>query len=125
MTKFLYFRAEATLANDDATGDSVCYPVSSLMCMEPTSDVELTLYFKQLSNQFSDSEDADDNEGLTDIVKLTVGTNTHKEAMKNIADAIVYGKEAFIVVGDDQTDKTQYITGISGVVSITVRGVNN
>ena len=125
MTKFLYFRAEATLANDDATGDSVCYPVSSLMGMEPTSDVELTLYFKQLSNQFSDSEDADDNEGLTDIVKLTVGTNTHKEAMKNIADAIVYGKEAFIVVGDDQTDKTQYITGISGVVSITVRGVNN
>jgi len=125
MTKFLYFRAEATLANDDATGDSVCYPVSSLMGMEPTSDVELTLYFKQLSNQFSDSEDADDNEGLTDIVKLTVGTNAHKEAMKNIADAIVYGKEAFIVVGDDQTDKTQYITGISGVVSITVRGVNN
>ena len=125
MTKYLYFRAQATLANDDATGDSVCYPVSSLMGMEPTSDVELTLYFKQLSNIFSDSEDADDDEGLTDIVKLTVGTNAHKEAMKNIIDAIVYGKEAFIVVGDDQTDKTQYITGITAVVSITVRGVNN
>ena len=125
MTKYLYFRAEATIGNDDASGDSVCYPVSSLMGMEPTSDVELTLYFEQLSNQFSDSEDADDNEGLTDIVKLTVDTNTHKAAMKNIVDAIAYGKEAFIVIGDDLSTDTEYITGITAVVSITVRGVNN
>ena len=125
MTKYLYFRAQATLANDDATGDSVCYPVSSLMGMEPTSDVELTLYFKQLSNIFSDSEDADDDEGLTDIVKLTVGTNAHKAAMKNIVDAIVYGNESFIVVGDDRSTVTEYISGITAVVSITVRGVNN
>jgi len=125
MIKYLYFRAEATVANDDATGDSVCYPVSSLMGMEPTGDAELTLYFKQLSNIFSDSEDADDNEGKTDIVKLTVGTNAHKTAMKNIVDAIVYGNESFIVVGDDRSTVTEYISGITAVVSITVRGVNN
>tara|TARA_Y100000034_G_scaffold9524_1_gene10177 strand:- start:510 stop:887 length:378 start_codon:yes stop_codon:yes gene_type:complete len=125
MIKFLYFRAEATIGNDDASGDSVCYPVSSLMGMEPTGDEELTLYFKQLSNQFSDSEDADDDEGLTDIVKLTVGTNAHKAAMKNIVDVIAYGNEAFIVIGDDLSSDTEYISGITAVVSITVRGVNN
>ena len=125
MIKYLYFRAEATIGNDDATGDSVCYPASSLMGMEPTDDAELTLYFKQLSNQFSDSEDADDNEGLTDIVKLTVGTNAHKAAMKNIVDWIAYGQEAFMVIGDDLSTDTEYISGITAVVSITVRAVND
>ena len=95
------------------------------MGMEPTSDVELTLYFKQLSNQFNDSEDADDNEGLTDIVKLTVAANTHKATMKNIVDWIAYGQEAFMVIGDDLSTDTEYISGITAVVSITVRAVND
>ena len=58
-------------------------------------------------------------------LKLTVGTNAHKTAMKNIVDAIVYGNESFIVIGDDRSSVTEYITGITAVVSITVRGVNN
>ena len=44
--KFLYFRTEATDANDDATGDSALFPASSLMGMQPTADSSLTLYFK-------------------------------------------------------------------------------
>ena len=31
MIKFLYFRDVSTLADDDATNDSVCWPASSLM----------------------------------------------------------------------------------------------
>ena len=46
--KFLYFRTEATDANDDATGDSALFPVSSLMGMQPTGDNSLTLYFKSM-----------------------------------------------------------------------------
>ena len=46
--KYLYFRTEATDANDDATGDSALFPVSSLMGMQPTSDTALTLYFKSM-----------------------------------------------------------------------------
>ena len=37
--KYLYFRTEATDANDDATGDSALFPVSSLMGMQPTSGI--------------------------------------------------------------------------------------
>ena len=125
MIKYLYFRTEATIGDDDATGDSVCYPVSSLMGMEPTASGTLTLYFKQLSNIFGDQEAADDDEGRTDTVALTIGDNTHKYVMKNIVDAIAYSNEAFIVVGDDLSTDTEYITGITAVVSITVRGVND
>ena len=39
--KYLYFRTEATDANDDATGDSALFPASSLMGMQPTSDTAL------------------------------------------------------------------------------------
>ena len=46
MERYLYFRTEATDANDDATGDSACWPASSLMGMQPTADSALTLYFK-------------------------------------------------------------------------------
>ena len=125
MTKYLYFRGEATIGDDDATGDSVCYPVGSLLGMQPTGDEILALYFEQLSNVFSDSEDADDDEGLTDVVLLNIGANTHKAVMKNIVDVIAYGKEAFIVVGDDLSTDTEYISGVVGVRQIVVRGVNN
>ena len=125
MIKFLYFRTEATIGDDDATGDSVCYPVSSLLGMEPSGDEGLSLYFKQLTNQFSDSEDADDDEGLSDTVALTIADNNHKAVMKNIVDWIAYGKEAFIVIGDDESTDPEHITGITGVGTITVRGVNN
>ena len=46
--KYLYFRTEATDANDDATGDSALFPALSLMGMQPTSDTALTLYFKSM-----------------------------------------------------------------------------
>ena len=36
--KFLYFRTEATDADDDVAGDSALFPASSLMGMQPTSD---------------------------------------------------------------------------------------
>ena len=125
MTKYLYFRTQATIGDDDATGDSVCYPVGSLLGMQPTATGTLTLYFEQLSNVFSDSEDADDDEGLSDTVALTIADNNHKAVMKNIVDVIVYGKEAFIVIGDDESTDPEHITGITGVGTITVRGVNN
>ena len=127
MTKYLYFRAEATIGNDDATGDSACYPISSLLGMQPTADATLTLYFKQLSNIFGDSEDSDDDEGRTDTVDLTIPVNTHKTAMKVIADAIVYSNEAFVVVGDNLLSDTEYLngSGITAVATITVRGINN
>ena len=128
MTKYLYFRAQATIGNDDATGDSACYPISSLLGMQPTADATLTLYFKQLSNIFGgNADDDDDNEGRTDTIELTIPVNTHKTAMKAIADAIVYSNEAFVVIGDDLSDDPEYLngSGITGVYLIRVEAVND
>ena len=46
MENYLYFRTQATLGNDDAVADSGLFPVSSFLGMHPTSDNNLTLFFK-------------------------------------------------------------------------------
>ena len=51
--KFLYFRTVATDGDDDATGDSALFPVSSLMGMQPTADTSLTIYFYRPTNKLS------------------------------------------------------------------------
>ena len=45
MEKYLYFRTQATLADDDDSAQSACWPLSSLVGMHPTSDTALTLFF--------------------------------------------------------------------------------
>ena len=61
--KYLYFRTEATDANDDAAGDSALFPASSLTGMQPTSDTALTLYFKSMLR-------GSGNEGAADAVEM-------------------------------------------------------
>ena len=45
MEKYLYFRTVTDIADDDADGDSVCFPLSSLLGMQPANDGRLTLFF--------------------------------------------------------------------------------
>jgi hypothetical protein len=101
INKYLYFRTEATDANDDATGDSVCIASSELTVMEPTNDSELTLYFNGRAT-----------------VKLNLTTaNTHLTAMNAISNIINSGQTtATIVIASDQTGKTKYLEG-SGIAS--------
>jgi len=121
----MYFRKEATIGNDDASGDSACYPVSTFVGMQPLTDDILALYFNQLNNMFTDSEGTDDDEGRNDRVKLTLSSsNTHKEVMKNIVDWIAHGSECFMVIGDNLSSDTEYIAGVSSVNDITVKSVN-
>ena len=77
--KFLYFRTVATDADDDASGDSALFPVSSLMGMQPTADASLTLYFKSMVRGIpsGNEPDADASFDNYDSVIVTVPVNTH------------------------------------------------
>ena len=129
--KFLYFRTEATDANDDATGDSALFPASSLMGMQPTSDTALTLYFKSMLRG-SGNEGADNtlaNLDNNDSVTVTIPNNTHLVAMKKIAEAITNpASGAVIIVANDDSGGTEYLSGSGitacGTISVTAAYTN-
>ena len=118
MEKYLYFRTEATDANDDATGDSALFPASSLMGMQPTSDTALTLYFKPMVRRDPtgsvDSANSLDNH---DSVVVTIPANTHIIAMKAISEIINKTESsAFVVIANDDSGGTEYLSG-SGITA--------
>ena len=129
--KYLYFRTEATDANDDATGDSALFPVSSLMGMQPTSDTALTLYFKSMLSG-SGNEGAGDalaNLDNNDSVTVTISANTHLTAMQAIITAIVNpASKPILIVANDDSDGTEYLSGSGisacGTISVAVAYAN-
>ena len=134
--KFLYFRTEATDANDDATGDSALFPVSSLMGMQPTGDNSLTLYFKSMLRGSGNEGAADALANLdnNDSVVLSLyAPNTHLEAMTSIVEAINDDNSpSIIVVTNDDSDTGGSLhydlfgSGISacGTISVAVAYTN-
>tara|TARA_R100000008_G_scaffold74006_1_gene52634 strand:+ start:173 stop:598 length:426 start_codon:yes stop_codon:yes gene_type:complete len=115
--KYLYFRTEATDANDDATGDSALFPALSLMGMQPTSDTALTLYFKSMLRGSGNEGAADALANLdnNDSVTLTISANTHLVAIRAIIDAINNPNlPSVIVVANDDSGGTEYLSG-SGI----------
>jgi len=128
--KYLYFRTEATDANDDATGDSALFPVSSLMGMQPTSDTALTLYFKSMLRG-SGNEGAGDalaNLDNNDSVILTISANTHLIAMKTIIEATNNSNLDVIIIANDDSGGTEYLAGSGvtacGTISVAVAYAN-
>jgi len=130
----LYFRTEATDADDDARGDSACWPVSSFMGMQPVGDSELGLYFKSMRRGVpsGNEPDADASFDNHDSVVLNLTTaNTHLTAMKAITHSITTGKTYssgvgltnLIVIANDDSGGTEYLngSGISSCGTITVQ----
>tara|TARA_R100001460_G_scaffold43742_1_gene80091 strand:+ start:1836 stop:2240 length:405 start_codon:yes stop_codon:yes gene_type:complete len=129
MEKYLYFRTQATIADDDDSAQSACFPLSSFLGMHPTADDTLTLFFIpqiRVAGGVTDGQDFTNS----DKVVLTLGTaNTHKAAMKGLIKA--FGNASsfredsadadFIVVADDISTGTSYITPeISAVSTIAI-----
>tara|TARA_R100001086_G_scaffold230795_1_gene151181 strand:- start:487 stop:888 length:402 start_codon:yes stop_codon:yes gene_type:complete len=122
--KFLYFRAQATDADDDSGSDSACYPVSSLMGMIPTNDTSLTLYFKPMKRGVPGGNELDDatNFDNYDVVLVSIPNNTHLKAMKAIVQAINDYRNTIIIVANDDSDGTEYLanSGITGCALISI-----
>ena len=139
MERYLYFRTEATDANDDATGDSACWPASSLMGMQPTADSALTLYFKPMVRRTPSGNEPDANASFdnhdTVILNLTTA-NTHLTAMKTIVHAINTGRvlgsntvlPQMVIVANDDSGGTEYLSGSGitncGVISVSAAYAN-
>ena len=124
MEKYLYFRREATDADDDGTGNSALFPVSSLMGMQPTADATLTLYFKSmLRGDPTGSVDATASLDNNDSVIVTIPVNTHLTAMTAITNAIANPSgNSIIIVANDDSGGTEYLasSGITACSTISV-----
>ena len=127
MEKYLYFRTQATDADDDDSGQSACWPVSSLTGMHPSADSTLALYFKPMVRRTpsGNEPDADEMFDNNDRVLLTLTTaNTHLTAIKAITNAISSSaRSQLIVVANDDSGGTEYLSG-SGISACSVITVN-
>jgi hypothetical protein len=106
MKKYFYFRTEAAVADDDDIARSVMFPVENLVSMYPTSDTALTLTVKPALPVQADGQDGAVINN--DTIILNVNTNSHREVMYAIAQAVNAGGTAYsdgvITVADDATD---------------------
>ena len=124
--KYLYFRTDAAIADDDGTGNSACFPLSSLVGMIPTDDNTLTLFFKSMLNFDGDADGA--NEFVkSDSIALTLSAaNTHKATIEALVGFFGSPRDGMLVVGDDETGSLEYFsTLISAVATITVAAANS
>ena len=111
MEKFLYFRTDSTLANDDDAAGSVTYPLSKLQGIVAgdvattgvitASDTALSLAFAPMMVQFGGGSDTQ----VVDVVVLTCGTNKAKDVQRAIVQAINGGphSDGFITIFDAVT----------------------
>ena len=123
---YLYFRTQATLADDDDSAQSICIPLSSFKGMHPTSDTALTIFYTPQIRNVSDGQDG--NVANNDAIILTVGTNDHKDAMTALARLFAGAAnggihhDGFVVVADDLA-ATYAVPEVTGVGVITPAAV--
>ncbi len=132
---YLYFRTQATLADDDDRAQSAMFPASSFLGCYPQSDSSLKLHFKSIFLQNVAATRVIQNDTdltsasimvkqphdlYTDHVILTITANKHKEVMTALANAL--GQPGgIIVVADDLSGNTEYLnSNITACGSITI-----
>jgi len=139
MENYLYFRTQATLADDDDRAQSAMFPVSSFLGCYPVSDTTLKLHFKPVffqntaATRVIQADTANDQNSImvkqphdlvTDTVVLTINTNTHKDVMEAIAIEMSKGhatSDSFVVVADDLSGATTYLhKDITACATITI-----
>jgi len=107
----LYFRTVADEDHDDGNCgaatqlSSLMIPASRLRWMNPTSDTALTLYFDSVKNT-EGADDQADEITIADSVVLAVNTNSHREVMAGIIQAINGSSTGVVVVADTVTTNT-------------------
>ena len=132
MEKYLYFRKDSTLANDDDPANgSVMYPLSALQGIvvgdSSTAGVvsgsssSTSLFFKPMKKAFAAEGDAGDDH--LDVVVINHGDFKTKDIMVSIAEAVnepISRDNGFIVVYDAVTGDSvdSNITGIHVVDQI-------
>ena len=125
---YLYFRTQGTLADDDAAGDSACYPLSSLTGMVPSADDTLNLYFKKMIGVQQNTDDDVAEVLNNDKVVCTVAANDHADAIAALSRLFAGAAnggihhDGFIVVADDYagTYAVSEVTALSTITTETL-----
>ena len=121
---YLYFRTAGAIGDDDAAGDSACYPLSHFCGAVPSADDTLNLYFKPM---IAVQEDAQTDAVINNdkIVVTLSAVNTHKDViarlMRLFSGAANGGNiynDGFLDVVDDVAGTTA-VTGIAGLSTMT------
>ena len=120
---YLYFRTQATLADDDASADSVMFPLSKLRGMVPSADDTLNIYFDPMIPVQHDDQNA--SVINADYVVCTIGANDHKDAIAALtrlfAGAANGGihHDGYISVADDYAG-TYAVSEVTALSTISV-----
>ena len=120
---YLYFRTQATLADDDDSAQSCCIPLSSIKGMHPTSDTALTIFYTPQIRLRGDGQDG--NVVNNDSIVLTVGTNDHKDAIAALSRLFAGAAnggihhDGFIVVADDLSS-TYGVSEVTALSTISI-----
>jgi hypothetical protein len=120
---YLYFRTIAAIGDDDAVGDSACYPLSHFCGAVPSADDTLNLYFKPMIAVQEDAQ-ADAVINNDKIVVSLSTVNTHKDVIAGLARLFSGAAnggihhDGFISVADDVTG-VYAVSGISGLSTMT------
>ena len=94
MKKFLYFTIGS---GGNASEELACYPTTSFKGFDPVGTTTLNLYFTPIGTT--------GNDNATDVITLTIVTNTHAAVIRTITDAINYSADPFIVICDKDNSK--------------------
>ena len=121
---YLYFRTQATLADDDASSDSAMFPLSKLRGMVPSADDTLNIYFDPMIPVQHDDQNA--SVINADYVVCTIGANDHKDAIAALTRLFAGARnggmvhqDGYISVADDYA-KTYAVKEITALSTISV-----
>ena len=136
MENYLYFRTQATIADDDDIAQSAMFAVSNFRGCYPTSDTALKLHFRSVfldsaaTSRVIQNDTVNDNASImvqhdhdirTDTVILNVTTNKHKEVMQALANTMTQSQAGFINVADDVSGAPSYLhANITSCGAITI-----
>ena len=115
MEKYVYFRTEATLTDDDDQTSSCLFPLSSFAGAYVVSTTLLCLTFEGMHEYKGGANRAHDN------ILITTSTNESRTVLRAILNEFSTGENIFIVIGDDESGTTEYLdSNISNVMAITI-----
>ena len=120
---YLYFRTQATLADDDDSAQSAMFPLSKLRGMVPSADDTLNIYFDPMIPVQHDDQNA--SVINADYVVCTIGANDHKDAIAALtrlfAGAANGGihHDGYISVADDYAG-TYAVSEVTALSTISV-----
>lgn len=113
-TSWLYFNTETD--NDNiGVSSNVCFRADDIVSMGPTTDNELTIYFKSLRNRSGNSGSNNVDEVTTDLVTIRLVTNhTHFALMEVLCMHMNNTRPTFGGFVDVIDDHTVIVGGAAG-----------